>query len=456
MASCQDELSDIGNSLAPGETTINVDSLSYDLYGATIPAPSFESKSGYTLIGSISVPEYGQLNCSYVTQFLPAESITLPDTITSADMDSVRMIMSIPKSYVTGDTLVSQQVRVYSLTKNLPSDIASSFKPDGYYNPAFPMGVKNYNLSGETYTDSTYIKSSLVSVKVTLPRELGIKVVEAYKTEPEIFTWPQEFAKLWPGVYVEPAFGKGAVAPVVNTSIFSYFPKTVSSSKVDSEGNVKVTYTTVADSVCLFTTAPEVLSSVNIDYRPSSTLESLATSGNTIVTTPGGYAATIKFPAREVLEQYWDKSYDLGVINNMTFQIPAKEISNKYGIGVPPSLLLIKSSELDSFFSEGKIPDNKISFAGSYSASTGCYSFGSMRQYIVDMRAKGEGNITEDDISFTLVPVDITTEEVTNPYTNEITVYVTGVLPYILKPTMVELDTQKANITFTYSNQIIN
>lgn len=455
-ASCQDELSDIGNSLTPTETTINVDSVSYDLLGATIPAPMFESKSNFTLIGAVSVPEYGDLACSYVTQFLPTESLNVPDSITSANVDSVKMILSVPKAYITGDSLISQQLKVYSLTKDLPADIPSSFNPEGYYDPASTLGIKSYNLSGETYKDTTYTASSLVSIKVPLPLQMGVDVFKAYETTPEIFTWPQQFAKLWPGVYVESSFGRGAIAPVANTCIYAYFPKTVASSVTDSEGNVSTAYKQVADSVCLFTTAPEVISSVNIDYRPSPAIQALVDEGNSIITTPGGYAVNITFPAKQVLEQYWDQSYDLGVINNMTFSIPAKEIANKYGIGVPPSLLMVKTSELENFFSEGKVPDNVTSFTGEYSASKGVYSFGSMRKYIVEMRAKGEGNITDDDLAFTLVPVEVTTESVTNPYTNEVTIYVTGVLPYILKPTMVQLDTRNANITFTYSNQLLN
>ena len=116
---------------------------------------------------------------------------------------------------------------------------------------------------------------------------------------------------------------------------------------------------------------------------------------------------------------------------------------------------MVKTSELDDFFAEGKIPDNKSSFYGAYSTITGGYHFATMRDYIVDLKAKGENNITEEDVSFTLVPVNVTTEEYTNPYTSEVTIVVTNVLPYIVKPTMVELDTKNAVIVFTYSNQII-
>lgn len=456
FVSCEDEMSSIGNSISKNEVTINVDSVAYNLHATTVEAPTLESRSAYMLLGSISVPEYGDLDCSYVTQFLPAQNLNVPDSITANNIDSVKLILRVPKKMITGDSLVAQQVKVYSLTKSLPSDVSASFNPEGYYNPSSPIGIKSYNLSGETYNDTTFTTSATVSVKVNLPTALGREIFQAYKTDPEIFSWPSEFAKRWPGFFLQPTFGKGCMAAVQNTAVYAYFPKKVASSVTNEDGESVITYKTVADSICMMTTAPEVISSVNINYRPSSEIEGLVGAGKTIITTPGGYAVQFTFPAVDILDRYWAQEYDLGVINSLGFSIPAKEISNRFGIGVPPSLLMVKTSHLKEFFEEGKVPDYKNSFYGTYSKGVGAYVFTSLREYIVGLREKGKGNITDDDVQFTLIPVEVSTEEYTNPYTSEVTVVVTSVLPYIVKPTMVELDTEKANIVFTYSNQQLN
>ena len=454
FTACEDEVSGIGDSISNSEVVINVDSLTYNLNATTVAAPSFESKSAYSLLGSIRVPEYGALDCSYVTQFLPAQQLNLPDTITSADIDSVKMILTIPKAYISGDTLAPQQLKVYSLNKQLPENISSNFNPEGYYDPA-PITTKSYTLSGYTYSDTTFTNSSTIQLKSLLPIELGRKVVDAYSTNPDIFVWPQEFAKYWPGVYVAPSFGKGCIAPVYSTSIFAYFPQTKVSTEKDEEGNSQTVYTQVADSVCLFTTAPEVLSSVNISYSPSDNIKNLIDNGKSIITTPGGYVVSFKFPAKEILSNYWSEEYDLGVINNMIFSIPAQPVSNSYGLGMTPSLLMVKTSEMESFFADGKLPDNKSSFASIFSSETNTFTFNSMRQYIVDLRAKGEENITDDDVDFTLIPVTVQTEDYTDMSTGKTVTVVTSVTPYILMPTMAELDTENAIIVFTYSNQIL-
>lgn len=141
------------------------------------------------------------------------------------------------------------------------------------------------------------------------------------------------------------------------------------------------------------------------------------------------------------------------MINSLSFSIPARKIENPYGIGVPSALLMVRTSDVESFFSEGRVPDNLTSFYSYYSATTGCYDFSSMRQYIVGLRAKGEGNITADDLDFTLVPVNIKIEEAV--INNQTTTVVTSVTPYVSHPAMVELLTDEAKIEFTYSNQII-
>lgn len=453
ITACEDEISTIGNSISSSDVTINVDSITTRLAAHSIDAPAFESRSGFTMLGSIDVPEYGSLKCSYVTEFLPAETLSIPDTITPEKIDSVKLILSVPKIYITGDTLAPQQLTAYMLNRQLPADVKGDFDPAGYYDAGKPAAVKNYTLSGYTFGESTYGSNSNVKVKAKLPLEFGRDLVEQYRDHPDLFVWPQEFAKYCPGVYVENSFGKGCVAPVQTSSVYLYYPKTKTDADYDENGNIQYTTTVVADSVCAMITAPEVLSNVSIDYRPSELLQNAVAEGRSIITTPGGYAVSFRFPAEEILDRYWSDDYDLGVINNMIFSIPAKTIGNQYGIEPAPSLLMVKTSEMATYFAEGKLPDNVTSFYSNYSAAKGAYAFNYMRQYIVDLKNKGAANITNDDVEFTLIPISISTEDYTNTSTGTLVTTVTAMTPYILKPTMVELDTDHAEVNFTYSNQ---
>lgn len=452
LASCSDDSSQIGSSIFKNEVTINVDSLEYDLGAASTEVQSLDARSTNTLLGKIQLPQYGSLDCSFVSRLLPATSISIPDSISASQIDSVKMILTVPRSMVTGDPLAPQQARLYALTKALPADLKSTFNPEGYYDPSAPIATSAYTLSGMTVADSISTAST-ITVGMKLPKEFGPQFYNAYKQSPELFGWPQNFNARYPGIYVAPSFGNGCIAGITSARFFIYWPKTVMSTYTTDEGT-KLIYKTVADSVCVLSTAPEVLSSVNINYRPSKTLTDLISAGTPVITTPGGYNVRFTFPARTVLNDYWTSEYNLGVINSLTFLIPAEAIDNEAGIGVPPSLMMVRTSELDDFFAQGKVPDNKTSFIGKYSSSQKGYVFSTLRPYIVALRQKGADAITDEDVDFTLVPVSQTSESSTMSDGSTVTT-VLSCTPYIEKPTMVKLDAKKAVVVFTYSSQVV-
>ena len=76
---CEDEVSSIGGSIASGEVNITIDSLEFDLRARSISNPVFDARSGNILLGKINVPEYGRLDCSFVTRLLSISQ--LPDSI---------------------------------------------------------------------------------------------------------------------------------------------------------------------------------------------------------------------------------------------------------------------------------------------------------------------------------------------------------------------------------------
>ena len=117
------------------------------------------------------------------------------DSIASSRVDSVVMMVSVPRGYLTGDSLAPQQLTVYPLTKQLPADIANNFDPQGYYDPSRILGRRSYTLSEISSSDSVFAKSKYVHIKVNLPREFGVKTFDDYRSNPEIFQWPQSFAK---------------------------------------------------------------------------------------------------------------------------------------------------------------------------------------------------------------------------------------------------------------------
>lgn len=456
LASCQNDVSDIGSSLTDGEVTITVDSLETDINATTVYYDSFDGRNVTKLIGRLRVPEYGSLDCSFVSQMMSAAKMNIPDSITENDIDSIRLVLSVPSGSLTGDSLAPQQLRVYRLTKQLPADITTTFNPDGYYDASSLLGSRSYTLSNIAKGDSAMKKLSSVRIPVTLPRSLALDLFRKYRANDPVFEWPSTFNQYFPGIYVEQNFGNGCVANISTAQVYTYWHYKELRYEKQSDDTYKYVPYIMRDSVCLMASQPEVLSSNVISYRVSDRLKQLVADGKSIITTPGGYMVDIKFPVKRLIDVYQQHGDVMSVVSTLRMQIPASTVKNDYGLSVAPYLLMVKKSERDKFFKENKIPDGLTSFYAAYNSETGSYQFNSMRDYFLDVLGKvrkGE-QLTDDDTDFCLIPVAVTLETVQGY--NSSTVYVTKVQPYLTRPTMTQLATDRAIVSFIYTSQQID
>lgn len=453
LASCEDSASPIGGSLLNGDVSITVDTLEMKVAARCIFEQDFDSRAQSKMLGRINVPEYGSLDCSFVTQLLTATKMNIADSIKAEDVDSMRMVLTVPRGSLTGDSLAPQQLKVFRLTRQLPSDINNTFNPEGYYDPQKPLGVKSYSLSALSMNDSLFKLGSAIRIPVMMPQKMAKDVFTAYRNDVALFQWPQTFAQYFPGIYVEQNFGNGCVGVISNLEFYLYwhYNKQVYQKKDDDSGEYHYVSVLTRDSVCLMSSRPEVLSANCVTYKVSDYLKGLAESGKSIITTPGGYHVNVNFPAQQLIEKYNKDLYSSAVVSKLSFEIPAKVVKNDYGLECAPHLLMVKASERVEFFRDNKVPDGKTSFYAPYDPSTGSYTFTGMREYILDII--NNNRLTEEETEFSLVPVIVSTE-VVNGYTSS-TTYVTGCSPYIGRPTVTELDTDHAIICFTYSRQTI-
>lgn len=454
LTSCEDSTSPIGGSLISGDVTITVDTLEMKIEASSILEADFDSRAKSKLLGRINVPEYGSLDCSFVTQLLPATKMNIPDSIKVEDVDSLRLVLSVPRGSLTGDSLAPQQLKTYRLTKQLPSDINSAFDPAGYYDPQNPLGVKSYTLSALSMNDSMFKKGADIRIPVMMPSKMAKDLFTAYRDNTQIFQWPKTFTEYFPGIYVEQNFGNGCVGVISGVEFYLYwhFNEQVYQKKDDDSGEYHYVPKLARDSVCLLASRPEVLSANRVEYKVSDYLTNLTNEGKSIITTPGGYYVKLNFPAKELIERYDKDLYTSAVVSKLSFEIPAEPVKNDYGLPCAPYLLMVKSSEREAFFRDNKVPDGKTSFSAEYDEERGCYSFTGMREYILDLLESGSFN--PEDMEFSLIPVILATESVSNYY-GEATIYTTGCSPYIGRPTVTALDTEHATIIFTYTRQTI-
>ncbi|MDE5850744.1 MAG: DUF4270 domain-containing protein [Muribaculaceae bacterium] len=489
LLSCEDTTPTVGGQLASGEVQIALDSLIWDgtqqyiyrgdektpyhcpkISYTTIFDDAVDTRSATNLIGRISVPEYGDLKCSFVSRMLCTTSLAIPDSIKSEQIDSMKIIMTVPRGDLTGDSLAPQQLKVYRLTKSLPADIDNRFDPTGYYDPANPLGSHSFTLSRLGLRDSLYVP--LIAIQIPLPREMALETVNAYRDEKKksIFAWPQTFEQYFHGIYVEPTFGRGCIANIAYTDFAIYYNYKQTVASKDSEGNPTTTVATRVGVAGVFTSSPIVLSSNNVIYQPSDFLKAKYADNEALVTSPGGYRIDLTFPGRELADIYNASQSKLSVISNLLFSVPVEEINNEYGLTPPPYLVMVKTSKLKEFLASNSLPDGKDSFYAAYDSKAKRYSFTSMRSYILDLIKNG---VKEEDLKFTIVPANLEFEkdDESNSYANSYMALMMGYYgyypssnsnnnkepikctPYISKPSMCRLKMDEARTIFSYSIQ---
>lgn len=483
---CQDAVPTVGSDLASNEVQIALDSLVWDgskqyiyrgdneylveckkLDYETIYDDKIDARSTTNLLGRISVPQYGDLHCSFVSRLMCAKELAIPDSIPVDRVDSMKLILRVPRGALTGDSLAPQQLRVFRLNKSLPDNIDNQFDPKGYYDSKNPIGSRSFTLSALGMSDSLYQHLSVIDIDIPLKPELAKDIVNAYRNEAtkDIFSWPQSFEEYFHGIYVEPSFGRGCIANISAFKVIIYYNYKVQETSTATDGTSTTSVNTKTGAVGVFESSPIVLNSNNVVFTPSQKLQDRAKENEGIITTPGGYRINLTFPGRELVEIFQKSQTNLAVVSDLNFSIPVEEIENDYGLTPPPYLIMVKSSKLQEFLDNNSLPNYKDSFNATYDTSSKRYTFYNMRQYILDLIKNG---YTEDDLKFTIVPANLEFEDQSSNSSSYYYGYygygydsssssssktLTKCTPYITKPTMCRLLMDKARTIFTYSIQ---
>ncbi len=445
VISCEDN-SNIGSSIIEDTIEVVIDS-SFTVSGHTVANPVIQARTDDQLLGRIDAKGYGKLSSDFISQLMPSSAL---DTVgvTENDIDSLKLFLYMKEGDLIGDSIVPMGLDVYRVNKALPSPIYSNFDPESYYSTADRIASTVYTASvlglpDNEVTTLTHPDTAMRIVPVKLPVELGREFFNKYKSDPQLFSDPQRFARWFPGLYIKNSFGSGRMMRFSSTLLAMYYRKKVAISE-SKDTIYKMSNTFLA-------VTPEVINNNNINLSLSRSLESMA-STTPIVVAPTGYDVEVKIPIKNIIDKYRSKTNSYSVVNSMTLEIPASEISNDYEIAPPAYMLLVRKDKKDEFFADQQLTDNVTSFYAAYNSKTKSYVFGNMRKYFLEMYEKDA--ITAADGEFILTPISLVTETAQSSYYQTETV-VMALVPYIDTPTMAQFDFGKAKIKLTFSKQTI-
>ena len=452
LYACTDE--NIGVSITDGVSSIIEDS-SFVITGHSVRNDRVQMRTSTKMLGILHADGYGDLTAEAVTMWMPSMHIDTAG-IQPEWIDSCRLKLRMPYSNgFTGDSLSPMRLTVYRLNKALPSPIYSDFDPMGYYDPNDLLASESYSpSSGWVEVSTSYATGSLVTdsvrvISVPMPVELGRELFTTYIDDPSKFSSPKAFADVFPGIYITNTYGSGHVMNIKATELDVYYHK-----------HVWLNDTTETDSTfnqSYLASTPEVVSNNIIRFDIDDAITSMVNSGAAMIVAPAGYEVQVRFPIQDIIDKYQvNVGNSQALINTLSLELPVSIPATEYDIQPPTYLLMVKTSQKDNFINGDSLANNKDSFYAIYDAQAKSYVFTGLRNYVLNIINNQGGIATEDDINFTITPVDVTNYTYTQSYYSGQTSVVTKISPMVSRPAIVQLLLDKAKIKITYSKQIVD
>lgn len=404
FVACDDSTSKIGYDVMPKSDGMTALDAEYNVESRTIKADSVYAGTNTCYLGSIKDPEMNiRTTSGFLAQFNTPSTVPFPkqekivkdnDGHITADSCDIRIYLD---SFY-GDSLTTMKLRVQELSKEhvLEEDSAyyTNIDVDKYINKNGVDKSLTYTVKDLTRPDNeTTGKSYYRQIIVRLPKEYGTKIMDAYYSHPEYFDKTYSFIrKVCPGFSFKSAGGTGVMVKTAMMAMnvyFRYHSKT-------AEGN-----DTIMDGMQSFGGTEEVLQTTHIDNTlPGSLSEAdLAEKPCTYIKSPAAFYTELTLPINDLENgKQADGSLNIGEhyndsINLAKIVIRHKENSSTGTVAstmpTPTYLLMVRKSDMNSFFVKGSLPDSKLTYLSSASSiGSNYYSYSNIAPLISRLRAE--------------------------------------------------------------------
>lgn len=383
VTACDDNTADLGINAESDEISNSI--TTYDVTTRSHKMDAVVANSTISYLGSITDPETGSdITADFAAQFytfedykFPAKELMLGEVdgmptrgIIQCDSCEVRLYfddfygddnnpMKLEVYELSNDKLLEETETYYTdidLTQFLPEDakpIASRmFTPKDY-------NVDDTNLSGTKYNSN---------IRIMLPQSLGQRIMEKYYQNPDNFSDSYHFIRnVFPGLYFKITGGQGTMLAVyVGTlNIFYRYADEDETKSTPNNGLTRLAAT------------PEVIQSTHFTNENVDQLVEDATC--TYLKTPAGICTEMTLPIDEIFAgQHANDSISLATITLTRYNKP----QDKYQLGTPGTLLMVRKQDMQTFFTEHRVTDNRTCYTTTFASNYNTYTFANICRLI--------------------------------------------------------------------------
>lgn len=224
LASCQDELSEIGQSVQSPRDKIESQVHYLQFEASTVPSNNIYTGSSIAgLLGAINDPNYGDFQADFAMQVRTARDFKFAHEPKGETVDSV--LLRLIYSDYAGLRSAPLQVSVYEMPKGFEGSDYSTTSLKQYAQPNTLLGRASVTLEHNSkalpgVADTTHVRY----LSIELNKELGQRIYNLSKSNVQVFDTPESFSQhVLGGLYITITTGSGVVLHVSNIDLGIYY-----------------------------------------------------------------------------------------------------------------------------------------------------------------------------------------------------------------------------------------
>ena len=384
---CDDNTGTLGNSITPGSDSIDIKTRTYYATTRSVAVDSVLGKTSKVYLGRFTDPQTGSLlEADFIAQFNCVEGGNVFPPADSIKGDSaVRTELRLFFTTFFGDSTNTMEAEVYQLLNTLEEGekYYTNVDPTLFYDPSSsPLAKKVYTAIDYTLEDSELSDNEhYANVCIPLPNHIGNEMIKTYRSNPEFFANATSFIEnICSGYYIKSTHGDGTVLYIDQVALNVHF----------ADMNTDSVYVTQ------FVSSEEVLQTSRFSTQKVDHL--VADSTCTYLKTPAGIFTEVTLPIAEMTAD-GDSINSAKII--FTRYNDAEE--TRYQFGTPETLLLVRKSEMDTFFEKNRLTDNVSAFYTTYNKTYNRYEYSNIARLIIHAENERQAwltanpNTTESD-----------------------------------------------------------
>ncbi len=411
ITSCTEDTGSLG--LPPSNETLASSTATVNVYSSSMKIDSIEARSASSYIGAIYDPETnGLLTSNFVSQFAlledvapfpPLDSITSRDAQGNPCCDSVMLQLNFDAYF--GDVNAPLKLAIYPLDVSNPLSGDSTYYTNTdlrqYVHPDYkdkPIATKVFTawdrIHGSDPSNSS--SGSYPSIRIPLPVSEGNKIMDMYRRYVQDnkglaadshvnknFDDSYHFTRnVLPGYYAEIVGGEGVVVRVFVDALYIMY----------NARAMKDSVLTEVPSYTVFAGTPEVIQSCQFSQTDVNDL--IADQSCTWLKSPVGICTEITLP----IDSIYGKGHERDSISRIELMMTRYNHDTFAGqsderFSIPQNLLLVRKSELKSFFRERKTPNESTSYITSFTSAYNTYSFNNIGQMVTYLYKERENAV---------------------------------------------------------------